>query len=116
MVKTLLWLDDVRNPFVGDWLLSYAAEYAYGNHKIVWVKNYSEFENWILKNGIPSMICFDNDLGEKMEGYDAAKLIANICVEHKLPLPEWNIQSANPVARKNINDLLISTQKFIHAS
>ena len=26
-MKKLLWLDDMRDPFLGDWLMSYAPEF-----------------------------------------------------------------------------------------
>ena len=42
-MKKLLWLDDVRNPFVADWLIQWAPEYYYekntGTHEVVWVKD-----------------------------------------------------------------------------
>jgi hypothetical protein len=44
-MKTLLWLDDIRDPSVGDWLMSYAPEFAYGEGEVVWVKNFDDFVN-----------------------------------------------------------------------
>ncbi len=46
-MKTLLWLDDIRDPFVGDWLMSYAPRFAYGDGEVVWVKNFDEFVSHI---------------------------------------------------------------------
>jgi hypothetical protein len=40
-MKRLLWLDDVRNPFIADWLLQYAPDYE--KDEVVWVKNYNQF-------------------------------------------------------------------------
>ena len=61
-MKKLLWLDDVRNPFIGDWLMQYAPEFAYGDGEVIWVKNYNQFVDWITKNGLPTEIGFDHDL------------------------------------------------------
>ena len=67
-MKTLLWIDDVRNPFVGDWLLEWAPEYYYGmdegTHEVVWVKHYDGFVDLIQENGLPTEIGFDHDLAD----------------------------------------------------
>jgi hypothetical protein len=124
---TLLWLDDVRNPFVADWLLQYAPDYE--KDEVVWVKNYNQFVEWINTNGLPDMICFDHDLAdireipnstlvlasdwnEEKTGYDCAKWLVEYCMDNNLKLPDWEIQSANPVGRDNINGLLNGYSKF----
>ena len=111
-MKRLLWLDDIRNPFVADWLLQYAPDYE--KDEVVWVKNYTEFVDWINENGLPEMICFDHDLGEsdEMTGYDCAKWLVEYCMDNDLDLPMWDIQSANPVGRDNINGILNNYKKF----
>lgn len=127
-MKKLLWLDDIRNPFIGDWLMQYAPQFAYDKGEIIWVKNYSEFIEWINTNGLPDMIAFDHDLGEDvakekvangmnkrqariqkrktMSGFECAKWLIEYCINNKVELPQWIVQSANPVGRNNINDLL----------
>lgn len=105
----LLWLDDVRNPNIATWLMSYAPSYQYEG-EVIWVKTYEEFVEWIEKNGLPTKIAFDNDLGTLKEGYDCAKWLVEHCMDTKLPLPQWTVQSANPVARDNINYLLNNYQ------
>ncbi|MBI3503058.1 MAG: hypothetical protein HY063_14825 [Bacteroidetes bacterium] len=90
----------------------------------IWVKSYSEFVEWITSNGLPSAICFDHDLGERRDaikyekmcsektGYDCAKWLVEYCLDNNIKeIPKWNIQSANPVGKENINGLLLSFLK-----
>lgn len=130
-MKTLLWLDDVRNPLEDDWLNFSPIQHPF---KTVWVKRYREFASWIEENGLPDGICFDHDLGveyhytntdvEKDDGYiinyekykektgfDCAKWLVDYCIDNKLDLPKWNIQSANPVGKENIKKLLDNYEK-----
>jgi hypothetical protein len=109
-MKKLLWLDDIRDPFV--WSFQYAPDYE--QDEVSWVKNYTEFTEWITKNGLPDMICFDHDLGNRYEktGHDCAKWLVEYCINNNLNLPKWGIQSANPTGRDNINGLLNNYKKF----
>lgn len=129
-MKTLLWLDDVRDPFVptkggGSWLVFSPIDLM--ETDVVWVKTYHEFIEWITKNGLPDGICFDHDLGmvvalaarakgmskrksralkkEEKTGYDCAKWLVEYCLDNKLPLPLYNIQSSNTVGKANIDGL-----------
>jgi hypothetical protein len=132
-MKKLLWLDDIRNPFIEDWLMQYAPQFTYGEREIIWIKSYKEFVEWIKENGLPYMIAFDHDLGEDvakekvargmskrqariqkretMSGFDCAKWLVEYCINNKVELPQWTIQSANPVGRDNINGLLNNYRK-----
>ena len=134
--KTLLWLDDIRDPNKADWLLQYAPEFMYDQEQVVWVKSYDQFTTWILENGLPHTIAFDHDLGEDvardkvvsgiskrqarlqkretMSGYDCAKWLVEYCMDNKVLLPNWTIQSANPVGKENINALLNNYKKTIN--
>lgn len=128
IMKKLLWLDDIRSPYEKiwkDWIINSGVNLT--EYTITWVKNYEEFVNFIKFKGLPDIIFFDHDLGEdiardlvkkgvnkryarmmkkeSMSGYDAAKWLVNYCLDHKIPLPEWRIQSANPVGANNINKL-----------
>ena len=114
MKKTLLWLDDIRNPFENDWLVFSPIEQPF---EVIWVKKYHQFVSWIQENGLPDGICFDHDLSDihinkstykEKTGYDAAKFLVEYCLDNKLKIPKWNIQSANPVGKDNINGLLMS--------
>lgn len=134
MMKTLLWLDDLRDPKIGDWLLSYAPIFAYDEDtNVVWVKSFDEFVDYMKNNPMPHTIAFDHDLGEDVaqnkvfyglpkkqaraekkfekSGMDAAKWLVEFCMDTKTKLPNWTIQSANPTGRENINSLLLSYLK-----
>ena len=126
-MKKLLWLDDIRNPFENDWLVFSPIEQPF---EVSWVKSYKEFCEWITKNGLPDAICFDHDLGmevaiearakgmskrksrqlkqQEKTGYDCAKWLVEYCLDNHFQIPKWNIQSANPVGKDNINGLLLS--------
>ena len=135
-MKRLLWLDDIRDPNgpMEDGQLWFTAfspikEAPYSIH---WVKSYREFVDWIKFNGLPDAICFDHDLGmevaikarekgmskresrklkqKEMTGMDCAKWLVDYCIDNQLALPLYNIQSANPVGKDNIDGLL---QNFI---
>ena len=110
-MKTLLWLDDIRDPLTRDWLVFSPIEQPY---EVIWVKSYQEFVEWISNNGLPTAICFDHDLGDikdsEKTGMDCALWLLEYCMDNDLTLPLYNIQSANPVGRENINSLL---QNFI---
>jgi len=132
-MKKLLWLDDVRNPFVYDWLMRYAPQWDEDRDNVVWVKNYTDFCKWITENGLPDTIAFDHDLSDfqsmktgfpdimedietpltELTGMDCAKWLVDYCMDNELPLPKWEIQSANPVGRDNINGLLTNFNKTL---
>ena len=130
-MKTLLWLDDVRNPLKNDWL-NFSPILKPFN--CVWVKSYNEFIDWITANGLPDAICFDHDLHpehyapreiweyqhkvhERMNffkeksGYDCAKWLIDYCRNNNLPLPEYNVQTANPVGKQKIINALEGFKK-----
>ena len=116
-LKTLLFLDDVRNPIEDNWLVFSPIEQPF---ELTWVKSHQEFIDWININGLPDAICFDHDLGsvsymtefgfelikEDKTGYDCAKFLVEYCMDNEKELPLYNIQSANPVGKENIDSLL----------
>lgn len=115
-----LFLDDIRNPKTDGWDI---------------VRSYDEFVNWIEHNGIPDEVSFDHDLGmehikyyfdngghenppdplnanfTEKTGYDCAKWLCDYCYENGIPLPEYNIHSANPVGKENIDRTLKNYKK-----
>mgnify|MGYP000081728959 FL=1 len=130
-MKTLLWLDDIRDPMDAVWQAWLAQNQVdTSQYKITWVKNYDDFTAHIKFNGMPDLICFDHDLGEDvaqsmvasgmskrqarikkretMSGYDAAKWLVKYCMDNDASLPQWRIQSANPVGADNIAGLFKS--------
>lgn len=125
MKEKLVWLDDLRNPF-----LDYEKKVPQG-YEVIWVLNYREFTEWISKNGLPDLISFDHDLAfehytpehlwtdyqlskeyqdsqnyKEKTGLDCAKWLCEYCEKAKLRLPEWLIHSANPVGADNIRGYL----------
>ena len=80
---------------------------------VVWVKDYNEFVEYITENGLPDGICFDNDLGKKLEGYDCAKWLTEYCLDNKKPLPKYSIQSDNCAAYENITSLFNTFNKVV---
>ena len=101
-----LYLDDIRIPQTEGWDI---------------VRNYDEFVFWIRLNGVPDEVSFDHDLAEinynpltgaqKFEyyektGLDAAKWLGQHCIEKNIPFPKWNVHSANPVGKANIESYI----------
>jgi hypothetical protein len=98
-MKKKLYLDDIRTPKTEGWDI---------------VRSYDEFVNWITENGIPDEISFDHDLDkEHITGYDAAKWLGKYCIDNGLPLPEFNVHSANPVGKLNIESYLYNVKKHL---
>lgn len=130
---TLLWLDDVRNPFENHWVVTFSPILNEDLKHIEWVKSYNEFINWIKNNELPEAICFDHDLGmdvsldarskgmtkkksrllkqKEKTGFDCAKWLVDYCLDNNKSLPLYNIQSANPVGKANIDSLLLNYQR-----
>jgi hypothetical protein len=109
-MKTLLWIDDARNPLENDWLVFSPIG---KDVDVVWVKSYDEFVDYLTRaDRLPDAICFDHDLGDGKSGYDCAKYLVEFCMDRGLKLPKWNCQSANPVGRENIDGLLNNYLKF----
>lgn len=131
---SVLWLDDERDPykylckkatdtgstlynnltFYNDFLKKY-------NPTFIWVKNYSEFTNYITKNGLPDFISFDRDLKkgngigyeDKYEnGEDCAKWLYNYCAENNKQIPKYYVHSANKNGRERIPLILKETMKI----
>ena len=124
MVKTLLWLDDYRNPFdESNWLVFSPIPHPFTT---IWVTNYNEFVSWITTNGLPDAICFDHDLSDfqifasccpelmkdvpwpehEKTGMDCVKWLVDYCMDNQLPLPLYNFQTANPVGKENMKSYL----------
>ena len=109
-----LYLDDVRVPQTEGWDI---------------VRSYDDFVNWIEENGLPEVISFDHDLADvdydpktqretfkyhETTGYDAAKWLCEYCWTNGLPIPNWNVHSANPVGRDNIISILTAYEKKLN--
>lgn len=80
-----LFLDDLRTP-PPEAILCRTAEEAIA----------------LVEQGKVTRISFDHDLGEGLSGYDVAKRIEELVATGQIPMPRWQIHSANPVGRRNI--------------
>lgn len=76
------------------------------------VYSYEEFVDYLEREGLPDFISFDHDLGEDLSGYDCAKYLVEYCLEHQLPLPDYQVHSQNPVGKENIERLLENFRSF----
>jgi hypothetical protein len=118
-----LYLDDIRTPKTEGWDI---------------VRSYDDFVNYIEQNGIPDEVSFDHDLSrehtkyyfdngghdnppdplgvefKEKTGYDAARWLCDYCWTNGIPLPKWNIHSANPVGSDNIKFLLNNFEKKLN--
>jgi len=119
-LKVSLYLDDVRTP----------TETLPGYHPWNVVRNYNEFEKWIIENGIPNLISFDHDLAKEhiddyfsqfakegfqipdyesykeKTGLDCAKFVVEYCQKMNVPLKQCVVHSHNPVGAKNIQTFI----------
>lgn len=126
--RTLLWLDDTRNPFLND-----EGKVPSFFDAIHWVVNYDQFTAWISKFGLPEAISFDHDLADEhytpayfwndyeeskkfqewrsqfyrhKTGEDCAKWLVAYCNGRGEELPIVFVHSANPVGADKIMEAL----------
>lgn len=121
--KIYLYLDDVRTPTEGEWVV---------------VRNYDEFVGQVKLNGLENyeVISLDHDLGEQSmieyytnvknnytldyenivnekTGYDCCKWLVAESMKKQIPLPQIYIHSANPIGSVNmmgyINNYLMNS-------
>ena len=97
----ILWLDDIRDP----------KNFINVDYDVVWVKTYDDFVKTVTEK-MPLIVSFDHDLGTDKSGYDCAKWLINYCIEKNIAVPEYNIHSANPIGRANIDSLFKSYNKI----
>ena len=80
-----------------------------GEYDVVYVNSFNKALEYIENNGCPAFISFDNDLGSALEGGDLARLLVKKDLDTPGFIPaefDFFVHSMNPVARKNINELL----------
>jgi hypothetical protein len=124
----ILWLDDLRNPFLD---IEGRVPDAKKDYIIDWVLNYEQFTQWIEKHGLPKIISFDHDLADEhytpeeywhdyqisknyqeaqnyqeKTGMDCAKWLVDYCIDNNKSLPVFYVHSANPVGADNILGIL----------
>ena len=116
-----LFIDDERNPSQVKWI-----DMPLGPWIIV--RNYDAFVDYITKNGIPTHISFDHDLGEsayeefsaaynsdkiiryenikEKTGYDCLKYLISRCDTLKSPIPNCTFHTMNPIGKENMEKYL----------
>ena len=94
-----IWLDDIRIP---------------PRRSYIWVKDFDSFVEAVKDLGENISGCivhFDHDLGLEKDGYDCAKWLINWCLDNDYGVPDYDIQSANPVGKQNIESIFESYWK-----
>lgn len=122
-----LFLDDERNVADVKWV-------QYPLVHWVVVRNYQEFVDTVIKNGIPQRVSFDHDLGKsayneclrcfsekddkinynnirEKTGLDCARWLINKCIENNKKFPEYYVHSLNPIGKENIISLIECFEK-----
>ena len=119
-LKVSLYLDDCRTP----------TETLPNYHPWNVVRNYDEFQKWIIENGIPDLISFDHDLADEhisdywsqfaQQGYqnpsyqdykektglDCAQFAVEYCQKMNVPLKGCCVHSHNPIGARNIQSFI----------
>lgn len=113
---TVLWVDDVRNPFKMKWANTIIDEFPhFVDFEVVWVMNYDGFVSYVRFFGVPDAISFDHNLGPGQSGYDCAKWLVDYCMDRKVAIPEYRVHSSNPVGKENILAYLGNAKKHLYA-
>ena len=107
-----IFLDDYREPSDVTW-----AKLPETFHWVI-VRNYEQFV-MLIDNLMtpPAFIAFDHDLADahyegdfsnpdEKTGYDCAKALVDICLDHGWDIPEFIVHSLNPVGAENIRKFL----------
>lgn len=121
-----LFLDDIRTP-KDVFRYTHNSDYL----KFEWniVRNYDDFVEYIIKNGLPDLISFDHDLADEhydeamyngdlynnlydkfkeKTGYDCAKWLIEYCMDNDIDVPKIYVHSMNPIGAENIRKLFIN--------
>ena len=126
-LRICLYLDDCRTP----------TDTIPGYHPWDVVRNYDDFTQYILKNGIPDLISFDHDLAqEHMDDYfkqmmhqgyqhpsyddfkektglDCARWLVEYCQKMNAELKQCSVHSHNPVGASNIQSFINGYNRHI---
>jgi hypothetical protein len=78
-----------------------------------WCKTAKEFVSAIKFSEL-DYISFDHDLGseEGLDGYWVAVYIETLAAKHRIGRVGWDVHSANPPGRKNIEAAMTSAERF----
>jgi len=96
-----VWIDDIRKM---------------PKNYDVWIHNYDEAFKLLMSdnygNDYIEHISFDHDLGEGKTGYDIARIIERFAHDGLIPRMSWEVHSANPVVKRNIEKAMKSAERF----
>jgi hypothetical protein len=125
-LRVCLYLDDVRTP------TEVPPNYSEWNI----VRNYDEFKDFIIKNGIPDLISFDHDLSDEhmndyfnqvaVNGYqhpdyevykektglDCARFLVEYSQKMNIPIKSCCVHSHNPVGATNIQSFINGFKRY----
>lgn len=126
-MKTLLYLDDTKNPFFE------LPQRVVDNYKVILVRDFDEFQIYIEERNMPDLVSFDHDLAEEhytpeyfWDDYEAskkyqeyvkpkyknetgeycAKFLKSYCINNNHKKPKYLVHSANPIGADWIRDQL----------
>lgn len=112
-MKTLIFLDDERNPVDVTWVMLPK------HNKVIIVRTFKEFkefvDDYITDDNATKEYCFsfDHDLADYEDGYEytgfnCANYLLNHLLDNELNLKniEYTAHSMNPIGRQRILDLL----------
>lgn len=94
-----MFLDDERFPITEDWVI---------------VRSSQEAIDCVLKNGLPSHIAFDHDLGGTDTSMKFIYWLIDYMLNYELhfkPDFTWSVHSQNPVGAENIRRLMTAAVK-----
>lgn len=132
-ILNILWLDDVREPYnyfaqqhnSNSWQrnINFYTQNIFSNHNpnFIWVRNLSQFKEYIINHGLPDMISLDHDItpksfrGKHENGADVAEWLVNYCNHNNLQIPNTYPHSANPNGIKNISNIINPTGKLMES-
>lgn len=94
-----LFLDDERFPVDDNWVI---------------VRDFAAAVSYVCRNGFPSFVSFDHDLGDGPSGHAFARwLIERDLDEGDMPENfNYTVHSMNPVGAKNIKSVMDSYLRF----
>jgi hypothetical protein len=127
-----LFLDDFRDTRMA--FIS-TRDKRYVNMNWIIVENYNQFISYIIKNGVPTLVSFDHDIGfehydlkgctkfsswgeyyvstdREMTGYDCAVWLCEYCLKNNKKFPEYIIHSSNMVGSANIDGYIKNFLKY----
>jgi hypothetical protein len=120
-----LFLDDIRIPKDAIGLVPSNLNKFYWEDDWAIVRDFQQFCNYLQKFGVPDFVSFDHDLADEhygdftadnwveKTGYECAKWLVDYCVEMGVKLPDYQVHSANPVGKKNIESYLLNAKKHL---